>query len=191
MKKKAIFLDRDGTLNIDKNYLYKIEEFEFIPRVIDGLKILSDLGYIFIVVTNQAGIARGYYTEDDLEKLNNFMMEELLKEGIKIEKCYFCPHHNEKGIGEYKRECECRKPNPGMLLKGIEEFNVDISSSYMIGDKMSDVYAGINAKMKPILVESGKEITNEIKNECKKSGVEIYSSIYEFALNLKSSIKNI
>ncbi|MEG0729906.1 MAG: HAD family hydrolase [Cetobacterium sp.] len=114
--KKTIFLDRDGTINVEKNYLHKIEDFEFENRAIEALKILSDLGYQLIVVTNQSGIARGYYGEEDLEKLNNYMMEELKKNGVEITACYFCPHHLEKGVGRYKVECECRKPNPGMLL---------------------------------------------------------------------------
>lgn len=185
MKNKAIFLDRDGTINIDKNYLYKLEEFEFIPKVIDGLKILSELGYIFIIVTNQAGIGRGYYTEEDLEKLNDFMIKEFLKNGIEIKKCYFCPHHLENGIGKYKVDCDCRKPKPRMLLNGIEEFNVDPALSYMIGDKLSDAYAGINASIKSVLVETGKKITEEIKKECLKNDIKIYKSIYDFAITLK------
>lgn len=185
MENKAIFLDRDGTINIDKNYLYKIEEFEFVEGAVEGLKILYDLGYKLIVVTNQAGIGRGYYTEEDLKKLNNYMEEKLLQEGIKIEKCYYCPHHAEHGMGKYKIDCECRKPKPGMLLEGIKEFNINPKKSYMIGDKLSDAEAGINAGVKPIIVKTGKEITNEIKER----KIEIYSSIYEFALSLQKEIK--
>lgn len=185
MENKAVFLDRDGTINIDKNYLYKTEEFEFVEGAVEGLKILYDLGYKLIVVTNQAGIGRGYYTEEDLKKLNNYMEEKLLQEGIKIEKCYYCPHHAEHGIGKYKIDCECRKPKPGMLLEGIKEFNINPEKSYMIGDKLSDAEAGINAGVKPIIVKTGKEITNEIKER----KIEIYSSIYEFALSLQKEIK--
>lgn len=186
MKNKAIFLDRDGTINIDKNYMYKIEDFEFVENAVEGLKILFDLGYKLIIVTNQAGIGRGYYTEEDLEKLNKYMEDELIKSGIKIEKCYFCPHHAEHGIGKYKKDCECRKPKAGMLLEGIKEFDIDVTKSYMVGDKMSDAQAGINANVKPIIVRTGKEITKEIE----KSGIDIYSSLYEFAIKLKNESKN-
>lgn len=181
MKNKAIFLDRDGTINIDKNYMYKIEDFEFIKDVVKGLKILSDLGYKLIIVTNQAGIGRGLYTEEDLKKLNLYMEKKLLEKGIKIEKSYYCPHHPEHGIGKYKVDCNCRKPNPGMILQGIKDFNIDVKKSYMVGDKMSDAKAGINANVKPIIVKTGKDITKEIE----ESGIEIYSSLYEFALNLQ------
>lgn len=181
MKNKAIFLDRDGTINIDKNYMYKVEDFEFVKGAVEGLKILYDMGYKLIVVTNQAGIARGYYTEEDLKKLNSYMEEKLLEKGIKIEKSYFCPHHFEHGIGKYKIDCECRKPKPGMILEGIKEFCIDKEKSFMVGDKMSDAKAGINAGVTPIIVASGKEITDEIK----KSGIKIYPSIHEFAISLQ------
>lgn len=185
MENKAIFLDRDGTINIDKNYMYKIEDFEFAEGAVEGLKILYDLGYKLIVVTNQAGIGRGYYTEEDLEKLNAYMEDRLSDAGIKIEKCYFCPHHAEHGIGEYKIECECRKPKPGMILEGIKEFNIDPEKSFMVGDKLSDAEAGINAGVTPVVVETGKEITDEIK----KRKIEIYPTIYEFAINLQEKLK--
>ena len=186
MKNKAIFLDRDGTINIDKHYMYKIEDFEFVEGAEKGLKMLYDMGYKLIVVTNQGGIGRGYYTEEDLEKLNSYMEKRLLESGVKIEKCYFCPHHAEHGIGKYKADCSCRKPKPGMLIEGMKEFDIDPKKSYMIGDKMSDAEAGINAGVKPIIVKTGKDITEEIE----KSGIEIYSSIYEFALSLQKKEQN-
>lgn len=186
MKNKAVFLDRDGTINIDKVYLYKLEEFEFINGAVEGLKILSDLGYILIVVTNQSGIARGYYTEEDCEKLNNFMADELKKYGIEIKKSYYCPHHPEKGIGKYKTECSCRKPNPGMILEGIREFDIDVENSYIVGDKLSDAEAGMKAGIQGVVVQTGLEpVTFTEKN------ILLYSSLYEFAEDLrkKSEIK--
>lgn len=179
--KKTIFLDRDGTINVEKNYLHKIEDFEFENRAIEALKILSDLGYQLIVVTNQSGIARGYYGEEDLEKLNNYMMEELKKNGVEITACYFCPHHLEKGVGKYRVECECRKPNPGMLLKGINEYQVDIKNSYMVGDRQSDLEAGIRAGVKPILVKTGYG-KNQIPNLDER--VQTFENLYEFATKL-------
>lgn len=180
MKNKAIFLDRDGTINIDKGYLYKKEEFEFLDKAIEGLKILTDLGYILIVVTNQSGIARGYYTEEQLEDLNNYMAEELKKHGVEIKKSYYCPHHAEKGLGKYKVECNCRKPNPGMVLEGIKEFNVDVENSYIVGDKLSDAEAGIRAGIKGVIVQTGFEVVEKTDDE----NIKIYPSLYDFAKDL-------
>ncbi|MGL5662406.1 MAG: D-glycero-alpha-D-manno-heptose-1,7-bisphosphate 7-phosphatase, partial [Cetobacterium sp.] len=106
--RKVIFLDRDGTINVEKSYLHKWEDFEFEKNAIEGLKKLKDLGYEFIVVTNQSGIGRGYYTEEDLVTLNNQMTEKLKEFGIEILECFYCPHHPEKGIGKYKVDCNCR-----------------------------------------------------------------------------------
>lgn len=163
-KRKVIFLDRDGTINIEKDYLYKWEDFEFEKNAIEGLKKLSELGFELIVVTNQSGIARGYYSEEDLKKLNKKMCEKLKEFGIEILDCFYCPHHPEKGIGGYKKECDCRKPNPGMLLKGKELYEIDMESSYMIGDKESDILAGKKAGVTAILVRTGygKRIENDI-----------------------------
>jgi D-glycero-D-manno-heptose 1,7-bisphosphate phosphatase len=139
-KNKALFLDRDGTINIEKNYVHRIEDFEFI----DGItKLISDYfnhGYLVVIITNQAGIARGYYTEKDYQKLTNWMMAEFKKKGITISKVYHCPHHP-----DITGECRCRKPNPGMILDAIREFNIDPVNSVLIGDKKSDILAGENA----------------------------------------------
>lgn len=153
--KKVVFLDRDGTINIEKSYLHKWEDFEFEKNAIEGLKKLKNLGYEFIVVTNQSGIGRGYYTEEDLISLNNQMVKKLKEYDIEILECFYCPHHPEKGIEKYKVQCNCRKPNPGMLLEGIKKYNVDINNSYMIGDKKGDLEAGKKAGLKSILVLTG------------------------------------
>lgn len=181
--RKAIILDRDGTINVEKDYLHKIEDFELEFGVLEGLKILAELGYIFVVVTNQSGIARGYYTEEDLVVLNNHIKEILKKEGIIIEKFYYCPHHPEKGIGQYKVDCECRKPKPGMLEEAIKEFNIDRDKSFMIGDNISDIEAGINAHITPILVTTGhgKEHIEKVQ----ELGVKYYNSLFDFAMALK------
>ena len=180
--KKAIFLDRDGTINVEKEYLHRIEDFEFEEGAIEALKIFQKLGYTLIVVTNQSGIARGYYTEEDLKKLNGYMVEELKKNGVEIAKCYYCPHHIEKGIGKYKVNCQCRKPNPGMLLKGIEEFHVDVQNSYMVGDRMSDLKAGEAAGVKPILVKTGYG-----KQQIEQLGekYETFENLFDFAKKLE------
>lgn len=163
--RKVIFLDRDGTINVEKSYLYKWEDFEFEKNAIEGLKELKNLGYEFIVVTNQSGIGRGYYSEEDLVALNNQMTQKLKEFGIEILECFYCPHHPEKGIGKYKVDCNCRKPNPGMLLEGIKKYDVDIENSFMIGDKKGDLEAGKKASLKSILVLTGygKKIEEEVK----------------------------
>lgn len=136
--KKAIFLDRDGTINKEKNYLYRIEDFEFLPGVIEALQILQSKGYLLIIITNQSGIARGYYTEKDYEYLNMWMKRELEKEGIHLTADYYCPHLPHASVAEFRKECECRKPKLGMYEQAVCDFNIDLSSSYAIGDKIRD-----------------------------------------------------
>lgn len=145
MMNKALFLDRDGVINIEKHYLYKIEDFEFVEGIFEVLKHFQDNRYLLIIITNQAGIGRGYYTEKDFNTLNNWMLEELKKRDILITKVYYCPYHPEHGVGQYKKDSFDRKPNPGMILKAKKEFNIDLSKSILIGDKESDIEAGINA----------------------------------------------
>ena len=138
MKQKAIFLDRDGTINVEKDYLYKIEDFEFLPGVIEGLQLLQDAGYLLIIITNQSGIARGYYTEEDYHTLNNWMVGELKSKGISIAAVYYCPHHPDAKMKAYRVDCNCRKPKLGMYERAIRDFNIDLCNSYTIGDKIRD-----------------------------------------------------
>ena len=165
--KKAIFLDRDGVINIDKHYVYKIEEFEFISGVFETLKFFQELKYLLIIITNQSGIGRGYYTEKDFHVLNNWMLKEFEKRGIKITKVYYSPYHPEHGVGQYRKTMFCRKPNPGMILQAKEEYNIDLNKSILIGDKESDIQAGINAGVKiNILVNNGKKFNeNNIESD--------------------------
>lgn len=137
---KALFLDRDGTINIEKHYVFRKEDFEFIPGIFKLIKKYSDNGFLIIVTTNQSGIARGFYTEKDFENLTGWMLKEFEKEGIKITKVYHCPHHP-----DYTGDCNCRKPNPGMILSALHEFNINPDLSVLIGDKKSDILAGQNA----------------------------------------------
>lgn len=135
---KAIFLDRDGTINVEKHYIYKIEDFEFLPGVLDGMKLLCEAGFVLVIITNQSGIARGYYTEADFHKLNNWMIETLKKQGVEIAKVYYCPHHPDAQIEDYRMDCECRKPKIGMFEQAVKELDIDLSQSFVIGDKMRD-----------------------------------------------------
>lgn len=140
MRNKAIFLDRDGTINIEKDYLYKIDDFEFIPGVIEGLKMLQDAGYLLIVITNQSGIGRGYYTADDYKRLEKWMYDELHKHGINISSSYYCPHHPEAVVEQYRINCDCRKPKLGMYEQAIQDFDLNISECVAIGDKIRDCH---------------------------------------------------
>lgn len=154
-KKPAVFLDRDGTINIDKDYLYKVEDFEFVTGAPEAIRALKDSGYLVIVVTNQSGIARGYYNLNDVSALHEYVQKELRQYKTSIDAFYVCPHHPEKGQGEFRVECDCRKGAPGMLLQAAKEYDVDLSKSFMIGDKMADVEAGENAGCHPIMVLTG------------------------------------
>ncbi len=144
---KAIFLDRDGVINIDKHYLYKIEDFEFHDGIFDFLRWSISLGYILIIVTNQSGIGRGYYTQDDFIKLTNWMLDRFRENGILISKVFYCPHSPTD-------MCECRKPNSKMFLDAKEEFDIDMKKSWMIGDKESDIVAAQNAMIENTILLS-------------------------------------
>lgn len=146
---KAVFIDRDGVINVEKDYVYKIEDFEFISGVFEACRYLQELGYMLIVITNQSGIGRGYYTQSDFEKLTSWMIDEFAKNGVKIAYVYHCPHAP-------KEECNCRKPKTGMIDTAVKEFDIDVTKSYLIGDKISDIECAKNAKIKSsIHVKSG------------------------------------
>jgi D-glycero-D-manno-heptose 1,7-bisphosphate phosphatase len=138
---KAVFLDRDGVINVDRGYTYRIEDFEFIDGVFEACKLFAASGYRLIVVTNQSGIGRGLYSEQDFLTLTEWMKGQFRSQGIALDAVYFCPHHPEQGQGRYKQFCECRKPQPGMLLQGIAEFGLEPDRCVMFGDKVSDLEA--------------------------------------------------
>ena len=152
MSKPAIFIDRDGTLNVEKNYLHLWQDWEWIPGAVEAIKHFNAAGYLVIVTSNQAGVARGLYSEADIDALHHQVDADLQRQGGRIDAYYYCPHHPEHGA---VRDCDCRKPEPGMLLQAAREHEIDLASSYMIGDKVSDVEAGLNAGVIPILVETG------------------------------------
>ena len=164
-KQKAIFLDRDGTINKYVGFLRKEEEFELLPGVAVAIKKINESGYLAIVVTNQPVIARGEVTYSQLENIHNKMETLLGKEGAYLDGIYFCPHHPHSGyegeVKELKIDCDCRKPKPGMLLKAAEDLNIDLSQSYMVGDGENDIKAGKAAGCKTVLVgedEYGQDI---------------------------------
>lgn len=160
---KAIFLDRDGTLNIDYGYVHEIDNFKFIDGAIDALRELKKMGYMLVLVTNQSGIARGYFSENQFLQLTEWMDWSLAEQDVDLDGIYYCPHHPE-GKGEYKEDCDCRKPKSGMLLQAIKELKIDPTQSIMVGDKVEDLKAGIGAKVKMnVLVRTGKPVTEEGK----------------------------
>lgn len=153
--RRAVFLDRDGTINVEKSYLHKIEDFEFIPGAPEAIKRLKDAGFLVIVVSNQSGVARGYFEEDAVHRLHEHLQNELKSYGTVIDAFYFCPHHPVQGLGTYKVACECRKGAPGMLLKAAVEHGIDLEKSFMVGDKLADIEAGQRAGCLPVLVLTG------------------------------------
>lgn len=161
-RQKAIFLDRDGTINKMVGFITKPEQFELLPGVAKAIKAINKSGYLAIVITNQPVIARGDCTFEQLQTIHNKMETELGKEGAFVDAIYVCPHHTDKGFSgerpEYKCDCDCRKPKPGLLLQAAKDFNIDLSQSYMIGDSDGDVKAGENAGVKEaIRVEQNQE----------------------------------
>ena len=155
MKDKAVFFDRDGVLNVDVDYLYKIEDLVWVDGAREALAYLSKLGYKICVVTNQSGVARGYYTIEDMNKLHAHMASELEKAGAKVEKFYYCPHHKEGKVAEYAIDCDCRKPKPGMLLRAFAENDLEKEACFLIGDSKRDVEAAEAADIKGYLFKGG------------------------------------
>lgn len=153
--RRAVFLDRDGTINVEANYLIHKEDFAFIPGVPQAIKSLKQAGYLVIVVTNQSGVARGYFSEAQVHELHLYIQQQLATIGTAIDGFYICPHHPTSGTGEYTGECECRKGKPGMLLQAAADFGIDLKASYMIGDKAADLEAGIAAGCRSLLVLTG------------------------------------
>jgi D-glycero-D-manno-heptose 1,7-bisphosphate phosphatase len=140
--RKALFLDRDGVINVEKNYVHRIEDFEFMPGIFELCQQAQGLDYRLVVITNQAGIARGYYSEDDYQRLTEWMLGEFRAHGITIDRVYHCPYHPTAGVGEYRRESFHRKPNPGMILDARDALGLGLSRSVLVGDKDSDIEAG-------------------------------------------------
>jgi D,D-heptose 1,7-bisphosphate phosphatase len=157
VKRKAVFLDKDGTLIPDVPYNVDPDLITLHDGVIQGLQILKTKGYIFVVISNQAGVARGYFKYSELEKVKDKLNLLLNKEGIEVEGYYFCPHHPAGKVPEYTIACDCRKPEPGMILKAAKDLQIDPEQSWMIGDILNDVEAGNRAGCKTILLDTGNE----------------------------------
>ena len=164
---RAVFLDRDGAITKEPPYYaHKIDQLELIPKSAEAIRLLNKSGFKVIVVSNQAGVARGYYQEKDIQIYNNEMKRQLEEKGARIDAIYYCPHHPGATIEKYKIDCECRKPKPGMLKRAEGDLNLDLKHSFLVGDKMSDIEAGYRVGCKTILVLTGQG-NDELKNNLK------------------------
>jgi len=152
---KAVFLDRDGTINEEMGYINHISRLKIFPFTSEAVKILTSCGYKVIVISNQAGLARGYFDQALLDEVNQELIHSLSAEQAQIEKIYYCPHLKDAVVDKYKKDCECRKPKPGMIIKAQKEFNIDLKQSYMIGDRYKDIEFGFNQGLKTIMVLTG------------------------------------
>ncbi len=192
MKQKAVFLDRDGVINVDKGYVHKIEDFQFYPGVFEALKLLQDAGYKLLIVTNQSGIALDYYTEEDFFRLTDYMLSEFKKRGINIDKVYYCPHHENGTNPKYTKKCDCRKPASGMIRQGIKEFNIDPSKSFLVGDKENDIKAAHKEGIKAILVKTGQGLKYIDKTQADYVAEDLLDAVKNIILkeNNEVSLKN-
>ena len=170
MPNKAIFFDRDGTLNVDVHYLHDPADFVWIEGAVEAIRWANAHGYLVIVVTNQSGIARGYYDEDAVHHLHDWMNSELAAHGAHIDAFYYCPPHPEGAVSAYQKACDCRKPAPGMILRAIAEYDIDPAASFLFGDAVSDVEAAARADVRGVRYAGGSLA------DCVRDAVE-YSSI--------------
>ena len=162
--KKAVFFDRDGVLNVDVIDLHELEKFQWIDGAIDAIKLCNEKGYLVVVITNQSGIARGVFTEEDVKKIHSHMASELEKFGAHIDAFYYCPHHPNGTVDGYAKVCDCRKPKPGLILQACKDFDIDVKNSVMIGDKQRDIECGINAGVEKTLLFAGGNLYYALKN---------------------------
>jgi len=176
--KKAIFLDRDGVINKEVDHLSDPKDFEFIDGSIEALKLLKQKNFLLIVITNQAGIARGLFTEETLKKIHDKMIKILKQNNLRLDDIYYCPHHP-----EFTGPCDCRKPKPGMILKAKIKHNIDLTNSFMVGDTLNDIQTGRAVDCKTVLL-----LTGYGTEEQKKIGTivpdMIFKNLKEFAINI-------
>ena len=161
MKNKVFFLDRDGVINVDHGYVGSIERFQFIDGVFDACKLILSRGYKIVIITNQAGIGRGLYTENDFNLLTAWMLNEFKNNEIDILGVYHCPHHPEKALEEFKIICDCRKPAPGLILRASKDNSIDLINSVLVGDKESDLESGYRAGLVNCYLVKSEYINNE------------------------------
>ncbi len=183
--RKAVFFDRDGVINIDYGFVGKIENYDLVPGVPQALHQLKELGYLLVLVTNQSGIARGKYTEADFFKVTQFLQENLRIADACFDGIYFCPHHPEAPLAQYRQECECRKPKPGMFKKAAQDLGIDLNKSIMVGDHATDLMAAKNAGISNLYL-----VGEHIKTEKEQvEGCICYKDLSEMVHNFESEKK--
>jgi D-glycero-D-manno-heptose 1,7-bisphosphate phosphatase len=162
VSRKAAFIDRDGVLNEERAFVYRVEDFELIPGAVEALKALKQAGYALVVVTNQSGIARGLYPEADYHALTAHMLGRLLSAGVEVDAVEYCPHLPDAPLARYRLDCDCRKPKPGMLKRAIAALDIDPAVSFLVGDRLSDIEAGRAAGVgRCYLVRTGNALPEE------------------------------
>ncbi len=191
---RAVFLDRDGVIIREPpHYIHKLSQLNFIPKSADAIRLLNENGFTVVITTNQAGIAHGYFREEDTLTFNSAMIERLAQEGARIDAIYYCPHHPEAKIEKYRIDCDSRKPKPGMLTRAEKELNVDFKRSFLIGDKRSDIEAGKRVGCKTIMVRTGHG-AEELKSnriECDYIADDLYDAVeYVISLSPQSTESN-
>lgn len=141
MKRPALFLDRDGVINADLGYVHTVEDFQFMDGIFDLVAAANLKGYLVVVVTNQAGIGRGFYSEAQFHKITSWLTDKFIEQCARIDAVYFCPHHPTEGIGIYRQDCDCRKPSPGMIIDAMRDFDIELSKSVLVGDSLKDIHS--------------------------------------------------
>jgi len=155
VKRRAVFMDRDGTISEEVGYVNHPARYRVFPYSAEAVRLLNEAGWLAILVTNQAGVARGYFTEDIIGQVHNVLTEELEKQGARLDAIYYCAHHPTVGVEPYRLDCDCRKPKPGLIERASQEFEIDLAQSWMIGDRYSDIELARNAHTRAALVLSG------------------------------------
>ena len=177
---RAVFLDRDGVITQEPpHYAHKLNELELILKSPDAIRLLNENGFVVIVASNQAGIAHGYYQEEDAILFNQLLKQKLAKGGAVIDAIYYCPHHPDAKIERYRVDCNCRKPKPGMLIKAAKELNIGLKQSFMVGDKLSDIETGQSVGCKTILVKTGYGVEEVKRNhiDCNYVADNLYDAV--------------
>ena len=174
----AVFFDRDGTINVEVEYLAQPEQLVLLPTVAETISMLNSRGILVVVITNQAGVARGYFPEHRLEAIHERLRQLLAAQNAFVDGIYYCPHHATAGLGKYRVVCDCRKPMPGMLTRAAKELGIDLQRSMMIGDRESDLQAGANAGCRTALVRTGYgEATSVMIDVPKLNGIGIFDTV--------------
>ena len=182
---KAVFLDRDGVITEDPpHHAHRVDQVRIIPGSGEAIRLLNDMGYQVIVVSNQSGVAKGYYREPDIGLFNEEMKRQLSLEGAHIDAEYYCPHHPDGIIDQFREECSCRKPLPGMLIQAASQHQINLKASFMVGDKFSDIIAGnaVNCRTILVLTGHGKEEVIHLKGSMIPVAVNLLNAVKEYIL---------